>query len=54
MIKKNSPNDRSHLQIIGVLEILLIAKKRGLIDLVRSLLDNLINQAGFWVSNELY
>jgi uncharacterized protein len=45
---------REGLQITGVLGILLIAKKRGLIDSVRSLLDNLINQAGFWVSDELY
>jgi uncharacterized protein len=45
---------REGLQMTGVLGILLIAKKRGLIDSVRSPLDDLINQAGFWVSNELY
>jgi uncharacterized protein len=43
---------REGLQITGVMGILLIAKKRELIDSVRSLLDNLINQAGFWVSDE--
>jgi uncharacterized protein len=45
---------REGLQITGVLGILLIAKKRGLIDSVRLILDDLINQAGFWVSDELY
>jgi uncharacterized protein len=45
---------RECLQITGVLGILLIAKKRGLIDSVRSPLDDLINQAGFWVSDKLY
>jgi uncharacterized protein len=45
---------REGLQITGVLGILLIARKRGLIDSVRLLLDDLINQAGFWVSDELY
>jgi uncharacterized protein len=45
---------REGLQMTGVLGILLIARKRGLIDSVRLLLDDLINQAGFWVSDELY
>jgi uncharacterized protein len=45
---------RNGLQITGVLGILLIAKKQGLVDSVRSSLDDLINQAGFWVSDKLY
>jgi uncharacterized protein len=45
---------REGLQITGVLGILLIAKKQGLIDRVQSLLDELRNQAGFWVSDDLY
>jgi uncharacterized protein len=44
---------REGLQITGVLGILLIAKQQGLVDSVRLLLDDLINQAGFWVSDEL-
>jgi uncharacterized protein len=45
---------REGLQITGVLGILLISKQRGLIDSVQPLLDNLLEQAGFWVSDGLY
>ncbi len=45
---------REGLKSTGVLGILLIAKQRGLVDSVRSPLDDLIKQAGFWVSDELY
>ncbi|MBL1179247.1 DUF3368 domain-containing protein [Pantanalinema sp. GBBB05] len=42
------------LKITGVLGVLLIAKQRQLIVAVQPLMDNLISQAGFWVSDELY
>ncbi|MEH1865828.1 MAG: DUF3368 domain-containing protein [Nostoc sp.] len=42
------------LTITGVLGVLLTAKKRQLIKDVRPLMDGLIAQAGFWVSDELY
>lgn len=42
------------LTITGVLGVLLLAKRRQLIAAVRPLMDALIAQAGFWVSDELY
>ena len=42
------------LTITGVLGVLLMAKQRQLIVAVRPLMDALIAQAGFWVSDELY
>lgn len=42
------------LTITGVLGVLLMAKQRQLITAVRPLMDGLIAQAGFWVSDELY
>jgi predicted nucleic acid-binding protein len=42
------------LTITGVLGVLLMAKQRQLIAAVRPLMDALIAQAGFWVSEELY
>lgn len=42
------------LTITGVLGVLLMAKQRQLIVAVRPLMDALITQAGFWVSEELY
>jgi uncharacterized protein len=42
------------LTITGVLGVLLMAKQRQLIVAVRPLIDALIAQAGFWVSEELY
>jgi hypothetical protein len=41
------------LTITGVLGVLLMAKQRQLIVAVRPLMDALIAQAGFWVSEEL-
>jgi Domain of unknown function (DUF3368) len=38
----------------GALGVLLTAKQRQLIVAVRPLMDALITQAGFWVSEELY
>ncbi|UBF24526.1 DUF3368 domain-containing protein [Kovacikia minuta CCNUW1] len=45
---------RFGLNITGLLGILLIAKQPGLIQAVKPLLDNLINQAGFRVNSSLY
>lgn len=45
---------RYGLRVQGVLGILLGAKARGLIPLVRPLLDALVNDAGFWITNNLY
>lgn len=42
------------LTITGVLGVLLMAKQQQLIAAVRPLMDDLIAQAGFWVSEELY
>ena len=39
---------------MGVLGVLLLAKHKGLIKLVRPLLDSLREQAHFWVSQSLY
>ncbi|MDY7015881.1 MAG: DUF3368 domain-containing protein [Cyanobacteriota bacterium] len=45
---------RYGLRVQGVLGILLRAKTLGLIPLVRPLLDALMNDAGFWMTNHLY
>ncbi|WP_414590509.1 DUF3368 domain-containing protein [Anabaena sp. CCY 9614] len=42
------------LKIIGILGILIEAKRRGLIPLVKPILDDLINTARFWVDASLY
>jgi len=39
------------IQVIGVLGILLRAKKTGLIDTIEPLLDQLVAQAGFWIAD---
>ncbi len=41
------------LEVIGVLGVLLHAKRAGLIDAVGPVLDDLIARAGFWVGTEL-
>jgi uncharacterized protein len=45
---------RLGLPIIGVLGVLVVAKGRGLISAVKPIMDDLILQAGFRVSNRLY
>ncbi len=45
---------RRGLSITGVLGILLVAKHRGLIPSVRPVMDALITEAGFRVSQDLY
>jgi predicted nucleic acid-binding protein len=42
------------LPITGVLGVLLNAKRRGLIALVKPIVDDLINIAGFWIDKRLY
>ncbi|WP_204136988.1 DUF3368 domain-containing protein [Halomicronema sp. CCY15110] len=45
---------RLGLSIIGILGVLLVAKRKRLIPQVRPVMDTLINQAGFRVSPQLY
>ena len=45
---------RVGLQVAGVLGILVAAKQNNLIHEVKPLLDNLIEQAGFWLDARLY
>jgi uncharacterized protein len=45
---------RLGISITGVLGVLLIAKRRGLILQVRLMMDALMTEAGFRVSNQLY
>lgn len=45
---------RMGLTYIGLMGILLEAKRKGFLPEVKPVLDNLIAKAGFWVSRELY
>ncbi|MEO0374261.1 MAG: DUF3368 domain-containing protein [Cyanobacteria bacterium P01_A01_bin.17] len=45
---------RLGLSITGLLGILLVAKRRGLVGAIRPIVDALINEAGFRVSSRLY
>lgn len=42
------------LRVVGLLGILLMAKQSGKLPAVKPLLDALLSQAGFWVSQPLY
>jgi len=42
------------LSVIGIFGIVIVAKKRALISSVRRLMDALVEQAGFRISNQLY
>ena len=42
------------LPITGMLGVLVAAKIEGLISAVKPVMDDLISQAGFWVSGQLY
>jgi hypothetical protein len=42
------------LKVAGLLGVLVEAKRRGLIVLVKPILDALITKAGFWVGRDLY
>lgn len=41
------------LRTLGLLGVLLLAKRKGLIDQVRPLLDRLETDAGFWIARDL-
>ena len=45
---------RLGLNDVGVLGVLVEAKHRALVPLLKPILDALITQAGFWVSQQLY
>ena len=45
---------RLGLSITGLLGILLVAKQRQLVPSIRPIMDNLINESGFWISYPLY
>ena len=45
---------RLGLRFVGVLGLLVEAKRRGLIPFVKPVLDALLTMAGFWVGNSLY
>lgn len=45
---------RQGLTTMGVAGVLLLAKRRGLIEMVRPLLDDLRLRAGFWLSQAVY
>lgn len=45
---------RSGLKVTGVLGILIAAKRNNLIQNVKPLLDDLIENVGFWVDGQLY
>ena len=45
---------RLGLPITGLLGVLLVAKNRSLVSAVRPIIDALINEAGFRISNQLY
>ncbi|WP_225885383.1 DUF3368 domain-containing protein [Leptolyngbya sp. KIOST-1] len=42
------------LSVIGLFGVIILAKKRALIPSVRRLMDTLVEQAGFRISNRLY
>lgn len=45
---------RLGLSITGLLGVLLVAKKRGKVSVIRPIVDALMNEAGFRVSEQLY
>jgi predicted nucleic acid-binding protein len=45
---------RMGLPVLGLLGVLLLAQRRGLVPALRPLLDDLRNKAGFWISDALY
>ena len=45
---------RLNLRYTGILGVLVEAKNKGLIVEVKTLLNALINEAGFWISESLY
>ncbi|MBP0010964.1 MULTISPECIES: DUF3368 domain-containing protein [unclassified Roseofilum] len=43
-----------NLEFIGILGVLLIAKQEGLIEVIKPIMDNLIDRAGFRINQQLY
>ena len=46
--------ERLQVPTLGLLGVLLYAKRKGIIEAVRPILDELVQKAGFWVGKELY
>jgi hypothetical protein len=42
------------LRVVGLIGVLAEAKRAGLVDQVKPVLDDLIQRAGFWIGAELY
>ncbi len=42
------------LKFIGLLGVLIEAKRKGIIPSVKSIMDALMTKAGFWISHQLY
>ena len=42
------------LKPLGLLGILVLAKRRGLLQEIRPVVDDLIQEAGFWIGRDLY
>lgn len=45
---------RLGLRMTGILGVLLAAKRQGLVENVRPILDRLMGEANFWISSRLY
>jgi uncharacterized protein len=45
---------RFHLRYIGLLGVLIEAKRKSIVPGIRPLLDDIVNKAGFWISPALY
>jgi predicted nucleic acid-binding protein len=43
-----------NIKVQGILGVLLMAKLRGLIPVIKPVVDELIGKAGFWVSQAVY
>jgi predicted nucleic acid-binding protein len=44
---------QEHLPIIGLMGVLLIAKKKGLLESLRDLIERLESEAGFYLSRQV-
>ncbi len=45
---------RLNINTIGLLGVLIKAKKEGIVNLIKPILDKLIDQAGFWIADDVY
>ena len=45
---------RLGIRFIGILGVLVEAKRKGLVPAVKPIVDDLISKAGFWISQQLY